>query len=471
MTHEQRQLVEKLSTESMRLSPREQKALKAALRAAQETPADSRDAHRYRRLRVLGAAPGGSPQLDRSTVLRFTGLDDFVDADLQAQPDRGEATPSVPQETHTGLEALELLRRYDMDSPEFDQEGWEDDVTRLLKRTPPAAPTHPPPADAKEWTCPTCRNDVLFHCKCPATPDAERDSTPLGQQTWTTAQMVEAMQRAVESERSRHPAAPSRFCPHCFKPLAETPLGAEPAAPVVAEPVAPEVALVGCDRPDGTLNIHFDTSTCEVCAPVVAPAPGLNPPVAPPAPETVNVVAAPLYCFGGCGTRYEDFPCDLVLPTPLWNRIATGAPFDETQPNTEREGRGGVLCPACIVKRLAQLISCIEAGSQTVAPPIVPDDARSRVVPERRLDSGHSSSPVVAPVREPPAPVAPPRITAESLEFCYDDADYGPSCPFCSASPNGQHRDDCAWQSFARRSRVAESINQWLTASPRETAQ
>lgn len=62
-----------------------------------------------------------------------------------------------------------------------------------------------------------------------------------------------------------------------------------------------------------------------------------------------------LYCYGGCGTRYVDFPSDVSLPTPLWNRIAVGEPFDETQPNVEREGRGGVLCPSCIMARLAAL--------------------------------------------------------------------------------------------------------------------
>lgn len=62
-----------------------------------------------------------------------------------------------------------------------------------------------------------------------------------------------------------------------------------------------------------------------------------------------------LYCYGGCGTRYVDFLSDVHLPTPLWNRIAVGAPFDEAQPNIEQEGRGGVLCPACILARLAAL--------------------------------------------------------------------------------------------------------------------
>ena len=50
-----------------------------------------RDARRYRRLRVLGAAPGGSKQLDQGTVLRFTNLDAFVDHDLTHYRSRGEA--------------------------------------------------------------------------------------------------------------------------------------------------------------------------------------------------------------------------------------------------------------------------------------------------------------------------------------------------------------------------------------------
>ena len=65
-----------------------------------------------------------------------------------------------------------------------------------------------------------------------------------------------------------------------------------------------------------------------------------------------------LYCYGGCGTRYSDFLRDVHLPTPLWNRIAVGAPFDETQTDIDREGRGGVLCPRCIVARLSALPDC-----------------------------------------------------------------------------------------------------------------
>lgn len=48
------------------------------------------DAVRYRRLQVIGCAPGGSKQLDNATVIRFSELDSFVDADLKAVPYRGD---------------------------------------------------------------------------------------------------------------------------------------------------------------------------------------------------------------------------------------------------------------------------------------------------------------------------------------------------------------------------------------------
>lgn len=65
-----------------------------------------------------------------------------------------------------------------------------------------------------------------------------------------------------------------------------------------------------------------------------------------------------LYCYGGCGRRYGSMP-DISLPTALWNRIAVGPPFDETKEGTEREGRGGVLCPVCVIERLSALNDCI----------------------------------------------------------------------------------------------------------------
>lgn len=68
-----------------------------------------------------------------------------------------------------------------------------------------------------------------------------------------------------------------------------------------------------------------------------------------------GTVNGDLYCYGGCGRRYEDFGLDTILPTPLWNQIAVGPPFREPHPSDEREGRGGVLCAACIVQRLADI--------------------------------------------------------------------------------------------------------------------
>lgn len=51
------------------------------------------DAARYNRLRILGAAPYGSKQLESGNVLCFQSLDAFVDADRAARPSRGEARP------------------------------------------------------------------------------------------------------------------------------------------------------------------------------------------------------------------------------------------------------------------------------------------------------------------------------------------------------------------------------------------
>jgi hypothetical protein len=64
------------------------------------------DARRYQRLRILGCAPYGSDVLERSTVLRFQGLDTFVDDDIRIMPSRGEfhapplraPSPSTPCE-------------------------------------------------------------------------------------------------------------------------------------------------------------------------------------------------------------------------------------------------------------------------------------------------------------------------------------------------------------------------------------
>ena len=49
-----------------------------------------KDAMRYRRLKVLGAAPGGSNQVEQGTVLRFTTLDKAIDEDMRMVPNRGE---------------------------------------------------------------------------------------------------------------------------------------------------------------------------------------------------------------------------------------------------------------------------------------------------------------------------------------------------------------------------------------------
>lgn len=46
---------------------------------------DARDAARYRRLRILGAAPYGKRE-----IMRFELLDVFLDLDLQTTPDHGD---------------------------------------------------------------------------------------------------------------------------------------------------------------------------------------------------------------------------------------------------------------------------------------------------------------------------------------------------------------------------------------------
>lgn len=74
---------------------RDARAILAAGARRPPTCDDVVDAQRYRRLRVLGAAPSTSPQLEAGTVLCFTGLDQFVDADLAAHPSRGEPVASA----------------------------------------------------------------------------------------------------------------------------------------------------------------------------------------------------------------------------------------------------------------------------------------------------------------------------------------------------------------------------------------
>lgn len=56
-----------------------------------EIAAIVRDAMRYRRLRILGAAIGGSIHEQQGTVQRFTNLDNAVDEDIKNQRTRGEA--------------------------------------------------------------------------------------------------------------------------------------------------------------------------------------------------------------------------------------------------------------------------------------------------------------------------------------------------------------------------------------------
>jgi hypothetical protein len=73
------------------------------------------------------------------------------------------------------------------------------------------------------------------------------------------------------------------------------------------------------------------------------------------APAPRGFVDGVLYCYGGCGRRYTDFPLDVILPNAEWNRIAVGEPYAEPRPSDEQEGRGGVLCAMCIVERLSQL--------------------------------------------------------------------------------------------------------------------
>lgn len=64
---------------------------KALLDGAHERDGLRRDARRYRRLRVLGCAPYGTTHLGTSTVMRFSNLDEHVDADIDVHPSRGEA--------------------------------------------------------------------------------------------------------------------------------------------------------------------------------------------------------------------------------------------------------------------------------------------------------------------------------------------------------------------------------------------
>lgn len=64
------------------------------------------DAMRYQRLRILGCAPSYTKHLEDGSVLRFTNLDEFVDADLKTVPSRGEARPRTSQNAGAFCEAL-----------------------------------------------------------------------------------------------------------------------------------------------------------------------------------------------------------------------------------------------------------------------------------------------------------------------------------------------------------------------------
>lgn len=53
-------------------------------------PSIAIDATRYARLRVLGCAVIDTRQLAEGLVSRFTNLDEIIDADLKAHPERGD---------------------------------------------------------------------------------------------------------------------------------------------------------------------------------------------------------------------------------------------------------------------------------------------------------------------------------------------------------------------------------------------
>lgn len=72
--------------------------------------ATSKDAMRYRRLRVLGCAPAETKQLEQGSILRFQNLDEFIDKDLEHVPSRGEAV-EIPSRTAKEW----LLQNYNMD--------------------------------------------------------------------------------------------------------------------------------------------------------------------------------------------------------------------------------------------------------------------------------------------------------------------------------------------------------------------
>lgn len=90
-----------------------------------------RDAIRYRRLRILGCAPGGTKQLDQGSVLCFQNLDDFVDADLVAHPHRGEARERDAAPTQDRAAVEECLCVLEDDGDE-EAAKWHGAITRML---------------------------------------------------------------------------------------------------------------------------------------------------------------------------------------------------------------------------------------------------------------------------------------------------------------------------------------------------
>lgn len=66
-----------------------------------------RDARRYRRLQILGAAVHDTSQLANGTVVRFSGLDKIIDKDLAMHPSRGEAEPLPDAPLSTDLSVAE----------------------------------------------------------------------------------------------------------------------------------------------------------------------------------------------------------------------------------------------------------------------------------------------------------------------------------------------------------------------------
>lgn len=123
----------------------------------------------------------------------------------------------------------------------------------------------------------------------------------------------------------------------------------------------------------------------------------------------------------------------------------------------------GVLrCPAC------SSVAIIE-----------PPATSSPAFPARRAsptpEPGHSEPPAERRTAMSSNTPPPAGLSAAQIEFCAEDGEWGgPCCPFCSASPEGQHRDDCAWAKSAwTRERIAKGIAaalRALHAAPKPTA-